>query len=178
MALFWVNVHWTFTACSLSYIALQVANGSYIKELKSGMPYFPDMLISKSIFVLSVVVWVVTPCKLVGGYQHMEMDTILQNVGKHLQDYMASQPRRPQSTFLPQLEPYISSCFILLLSIVNWFGWMTVCNDWILKSGLPSPLKRVNFLLLPDLKSEFRFTCFLHLHNNRDILPLPPSCVS
>jgi hypothetical protein len=53
-----------------------------------------------------VVLWVVTPCS---GYQRLGGtyrfhgpedggDTFLRNIGNHLQDYTASQPRKPQST--------------------------------------------------------------------------------
>jgi hypothetical protein len=61
--------------------------------------------------MLIVVILVVSLCSLVGDYQHFRRmlspfqdrtddrgDTFLQNVGKHLQDYMATLSRRSRST--------------------------------------------------------------------------------
>jgi hypothetical protein len=47
-----------------------------------------------------MVFWDVIPCILVSGYQHFYLkewgDIFLQNDGNCLQDYMVSQPRKPQ----------------------------------------------------------------------------------
>jgi hypothetical protein len=56
-------------------------------------------------------------------------DMLLQKVGNHLQDYAASQPRRPQSVFSQPPEPQTSSCVILYtflaLSIYCWSKYIS-----------------------------------------------------
>jgi hypothetical protein len=60
---------------------------------------------------LFLVLWVVTPCGLVGRYQHSEEHTVsifraedrsikfLQNIGIYLKVHMELQPRRPTLTW-------------------------------------------------------------------------------
>jgi hypothetical protein len=75
------------------------------KSFESKVYSMRDFEFFTEVKMMIVVLWVVTPCGLAGGYQRFGGtlnpvdggDRFLRDVSNHIQNYTASQPRGPQS---------------------------------------------------------------------------------